>query len=43
MRKNKSKYAFGKHWFNDGIKNYLIDDINASIKKLNKGKIKKEN
>lgn len=42
MRKNKSKYAFGKHWFNDGIKNYLIDDISANIKKLNKGKIKKE-
>ena len=41
-RKNKSSPCYGKHWYNDGIKNYyyLPDDIRIIELKLSLGRLK---
>lgn len=35
LRKNKSKSAYGKHWYNDGIKNYYLYSNDNKVIELN--------
>jgi hypothetical protein len=34
LKKDKTNSAYGKHWFNDGIKNYFLTEDNEKIKEL---------
>lgn len=38
-RKITTNSAFGKHWYNDGVKNYLLKDSDPLVTSLIKGRI----
>lgn len=35
MRKNKNNNAYGRHWYNDGDKNYYLKPTDDKIAELN--------
>jgi len=38
-RKNKTNGAYGRHWYNDGSKNYYLKEYDSLVEKLTKGRI----
>lgn len=38
-RKNKTNNAYGRHWYNDGSKNFYLKESDPMIEKLIKGRI----
>lgn len=38
-RKDKTNNAYGKHWYNDGSKNYYLKEFDPLVTQLNKGRL----
>jgi hypothetical protein len=38
-RKNKRSSAYGRHWYNDGSKNYYLKEFDPLIEQLTKGRL----
>lgn len=38
-KKNKTNNAYGRHWYNDGSKNFYLKDYDPMVKQLTKGRL----
>ena len=38
-RKDKTNGAYGRHWYNDGIKNYYLKESDSLVSSLIRGRI----
>lgn len=38
-KKDKSNAAYGRHWYNDGSKNYYLKEFDPLVEKLTKGRL----